>query len=29
VHYLYFVETPEWIREQVAFLREHHLSLFG
>jgi hypothetical protein len=29
VRYLYFVETPEWIREQVAFLREHHLSLFG
>ena len=29
VHYLYFVETPKWIKEQVDFLREHHLSLFG
>jgi hypothetical protein len=29
VRYLYFVDTPEWIREQAAFLREHHLSLFG
>ena len=28
VHYLYFVETPEWIKEQVAFLRQYHLSLF-
>jgi hypothetical protein len=29
VYSLYFVETPKWIREQVAFLRDHHLSLFG
>ena len=29
VRYLYPVDTPEWIRQQVAFLREHHLSLFG
>jgi hypothetical protein len=26
---LYFVASPQWIREQAAFLREHHLSLFG
>ena len=26
---LYFVESPQWIREQTEVLRKHHLSLFG
>jgi hypothetical protein len=26
---LYYVESPQWIREQAAFLRKNHLSLFG
>ncbi len=26
---LYFVRPPQWTRTQAAFLRDHHLSLFG
>jgi hypothetical protein len=26
---LYLPEGPQWIREQAAFLRKHHLSLYG
>jgi hypothetical protein len=29
VYRLFFAETPQWIRQQAAFLRAHHLSEFG
>lgn len=29
VYRLFFVESPQWIRERAEFLRKHHLSLFG
>ena len=29
VQLLYFFQPPEWTRRQAAFLRDHHLSLFG
>ena len=29
VQLLYFFKPPEWTRRQAAFLRDHHLSLFG
>ena len=29
VNHLYFTQSPGWLRTEVQFLREHHLSLFA